>query len=264
MKRSLLLSAAIAVLSFSSLRAAPILQLYIEGALYNDITESWELTSAEPFRLWTVGNVSGPGGAGTIEDVKLSIAYDSLYDPSFTLTSLTTGGFGGIVDPSIADDAIFLQTVSDGSSPLLGDGDELSAHGIFGEDITWAEYYLGDFSLTDSTIGDFTDDFPIELTPDAGQINVYEISVFGDDLDGMGLHFDLYNHVVAGNHINYKFAPFSHDADGFTTIVTPEPTTMVMMSIGIGVAAFAHRRRKNRGPGNVPTDDEITEAIDER
>ena len=57
MKRSLLLSAAIAVLSFSSVQATPILQLYLEGGAYNETTESWDLYG-DSFSLWTIGDTS--------------------------------------------------------------------------------------------------------------------------------------------------------------------------------------------------------------
>lgn len=261
MKRSLLLSAAIAVLSFGSVQATPILQLYLEGGTYNETTESWDLYG-DSFSLWTIGDTS----FGTIEDVHLSIVYDSLYSPTFSLLPTTTEGFGGVIDPSTpTGTGTWIQTVTDGSAPLLGDGSSLPTHGIYEDDMIWQEFDLGDFSLSDSPVGDYVAPFPASFPDHDGQINVYDIRISGDGLEGLSFHFDLYDHVTAGNHINYKFAPFSHDADGFTTIVTPEPATIAMMSMGLGAAmAFTKRRRKSRGPGNVPTDDEITEAIDER
>jgi hypothetical protein len=70
--------------------AIPILQLYLEGGEYDQNTESWVLEASsqgDPFRIWAIGNVDGPGGKGTIYDVRLAIAYDeSLGDIEIRLT----------------------------------------------------------------------------------------------------------------------------------------------------------------------------------
>jgi hypothetical protein len=49
-------------------QAVPTLQVYIEGATYDDQDESWKITSPSntPLRLWAVGDVAGPGGKGPI------------------------------------------------------------------------------------------------------------------------------------------------------------------------------------------------------
>ena len=47
--------------------AIPKLQIYIEGATYDTVTETWILDwdpmAGEKLRLWTIGNISGGGGA---------------------------------------------------------------------------------------------------------------------------------------------------------------------------------------------------------
>ena len=43
---------------------------------------------------------------------------------------------------------------------VLGDGQNLSAHGIFGADPVWQEYALGDFTLTDSYYATSFRNFP--------------------------------------------------------------------------------------------------------
>src|SRR5688572_501687 len=176
--------------------AVPILQLYVEGADYDAATETWTLTGADTIRLWTIGNVDGPGSKGTIEDVKLSIAYDAGALPTFSLTPTTTGGYGGFTDPSTADAPTLIQTRTDGSVPLLGDGSPLPSHGEYGSQTWWQEFMLGDFTQTDSPVADFIDAFPTAEYTDAGQINVYEIGVSG--YTGT-IHFDLYDHVQSQN-----------------------------------------------------------------
>lgn len=231
--------------------AVPLLQIYLEGAEYDPVTETWVLSpegssSGVPFRVWTIGNTAGPGSKGDICDVKLAIAYSAEdLGLQIDLTPSQIGGdgiFGGFVDPSVPDNPSLLQTVTDGSVPVLGDGSDLPSHDIYGEGTVWQEFSLGNFTLSDSTVGDFVGSFPTELFQDAGQINVYEVSVLGGH--GATLHFDLYNHVESKNHA--IFAPFSHDADGDSNIA-PEPSTGIVWSLlgALGITiGWCRRKRK--------------------
>lgn len=238
--------AALALIPFSA-QAVPLLQLYVEGATYDDDHESWvfEPSSSDPIRLWVIGNVAGGGGKGTIYDVKISIVYETPDTPvSFSLTSSTTGGYNGIADPSTPIPAVWSQTVDNGSLPELADGRSIAPHGVYGAGYEWQEFLLGDFSSTDSPIGDFIDTFPTSF-PGAGQINVYEISASGGITD---FHIDAYNHVNAGNGIRAVFAPFSHDAgtginDPF---LVPEPGALGIFLaglLGLGLLGRTRRRR---------------------
>src|SRR3546814_19178069 len=85
-------------------------------------------------------------------------------------------------------------------------------------------------SLTDSPVGDFINTFPTDFFIGAGQINVYELSVIGDIAS---LHFDAYNHVVAGNHAKTVFAPFSHvEGTGVNEQVpVPEPDSRLLFAL---------------------------------
>jgi hypothetical protein len=236
--------------------AAPTLQLYIEGATYDDGSESWVISppgssGGAPFRLWAIGNVDGPGGKGTIENVRLSVVYD--YDPAagiphptISLTPTTTGGYGGFFDPSVPINATLLQTRIDGSTPVLGDGNSLPSHGEYGPGRAWQEFALGDFTLEDSPSGDFIDSFPVPSSSDTGssQINVYEISVLKQVSGPFEVHFDLYDTIASKNHVQARFAPFSHDADATATIV-PEPSALAIWSL-LGVFALAKCRRPKR------------------
>ena len=227
--------------------AVPQLQLYVEGATYNTDHESWvfDLTSGDPLRLWVIGNVEGPGGHGTIRDVKLSFVYPDPVplnggpDVSITLTPSTTGGFGGYTDTSTPIAPTWLQVDDSGALPLLGDGSSLPAHGTYGAGFEWQEFAIGDFSATDWPIADFISTFPTAPSVTTGQINVYDVVITGDISD---VHIDAYDHIVAGNHAHSRFAPFSHDAGTGINSPVPEPGTLLLTALGLLGLTLARRR----------------------
>src|SRR5688572_16010387 len=130
-KKTFLLCLAALIPGAYSAKAVPILQLYAEGAVYDTTTETWvsQISAGGVIRLWTIGNVNGPGGAGTISNVRLSIAYDMGDTPSISMASSTTAGYNGVADPSTPVTPTYLQTRTDGSVPLLSDGSSLPSHG---------------------------------------------------------------------------------------------------------------------------------------
>ena len=217
-------------------RAEPILQLYVEGATYDAGTESWTIDT-DSFTLWVIGNTAKKG---TIEDVKLTFAYDSSETLGVTITPTTTGDLGGFSDPSTPGSPTFSQTVTDGSVPKLGDGSDLPEHGIYGAGTSWTEFLLGDFWLTDSPIADFQNAFPSPGAANSAQINAYDITVTGVT----GLHIDTYDHVEGKTHTWYKFAPFSHDAGSGGETPVPEPGTLALFGFAIGAGWIVRRRRR--------------------
>jgi hypothetical protein len=233
--------------------AVPELQLYVEGGTYDTVSETW-IATGDPLKIWAIGNVAGEGGKGAISDVKLSIAYDgSLAPPTITFTPGTTGGYLGFVDLSTPLMPTYLQTVTDGSSPIMGDGGSLPSHGIFGSGVSWQEFLLGDFTLTDSPIADFGGPLPpAPGSPNEGQVNVYTIDV--GDFEGL-LHLDLYNSYWSEKHgeVSIK-APFSHDAEGIgggdnepPSPVVPEPGSLLIWAFGLAVIGGAGLARRMRG-----------------
>lgn len=161
------------------------------------------------------------------------------------------------LDPSTSDIDPPKLLISDGqvnTTPTLGDGTPLPKHGIFGPNTVWKEWLLGDFTSQDSPIGNFIGSVP-PSSATLGQINVYEISIRftdGASVHGVWVHFDVYNHVYGHNHAFYRFAPFSHDADGDVTVIR-EPGSLVGLLgvlVGSGVLggrSFLRRRKVAQG-----------------
>ncbi len=236
----------IAAICPATVQAIPLLQLYIEGSLYDTTDESWIMSSqTDTIRVWTIGNVSAQGGKGPISDVRMSIAYSTNQQPTFAITSSSTNNFGSYHDPSVPDSPTLLtpEPVSDGSNPQTGNK-TLPQHGIYGSETSWIEYALGDFTRTDSQISNFIDTFPTAPEYNGGQINVYEISINGLSVGDM-VHFDLYGKIKQKS----IFAPFSHDA-AFSPIMAsspepvPEPATFALMIIGLAYMVSTHTRSK--------------------
>jgi hypothetical protein len=226
--------------------AINILQIYIEGATYDAGTQTWVVENDGNFRLWVIGNVDGEGGAGTIEDVMLTAAVstaEAQAGGTVALDGTSSDGYNGIDDPSDAADPGAGTLSADGAVPITGDGSPLSTHGIYGSAGTsFYQWSLGDFTLTDSHIIDFTANNPFaDIGADnEGEIRVYDVTVSGFTT----IHFDAFDHVEGGNDGRYVFAPFSHDgeANGGGGGGAPEPGTMALF--GLGLAGFAVARRK--------------------
>ena len=226
--------------------AEPILQLYIEGATYDPVSQSWYYPDHD-FRLWAIGNLTGPGGTGgdAITNVRLAVVYDDPGTPvTITLTPTLIGGsgsYGGFSDPSLPGEPGDPVTFADGSNPWIGANKYLPNHGEYGPGRTWQQFVLGSFTTPDSQLANFVNSFPVPGIGLNAQINAYDVHVEGADA-----HFDLYaTYEKANGQIAYIFAPPSHDAtDGPESTSVPLPATGALL--GIGALALGAIRRKSR------------------
>lgn len=206
-------------LGVGSAHAIPELQLYIEGAQYDTNTDTWFYSAGGNPILWVLGNVEATEG---IFGVKLTAAVPTDETGSITLTPTTATGWTDPLAPVLPTLDGFYQD----DTPMLGDGSALPGHGIFPGD--FYQWSIGDFTLEDSPIGDFTQGLcPTGTcaTPDMGQINAYIVEISGYS----SVHFDSFDHIVSNNNAGYKyvFAPPSHDAE------VPEPNTLLLVGSGL-------------------------------
>src|SRR3989338_5330109 len=174
--------------------AVPALQLYVEGAIFDSLTETWIFSSLADFDLQVIG------ANNVIEDVYLAIAVPTEETGTITVNSTTIGPF------------IF-------GTPITGDGDSLPSHGIYPTD--FATYFMGDFGLV-QTVYDMQ---PGETGSALGEIKTVSISISGYSW----AHFDAYDHILSKSKIKYVFAPFSHDAETGTTTPIPEPASLLLL-----------------------------------
>jgi hypothetical protein len=236
--------------------AIPVLQIYIEDSTYNAVSETWEIASND-FRLWVLGDV---GSYGSISDVKLTAVYASGLTPTLSLTPVQADPdlLPSPDDPSVPSTPTMVSNPAsalapngtcgdngtDGTIPCLGNSTTLPKHGEYGAGKSWQEFALGNFTLTDSPIGDFISSVPTSF-PSTGQINAYRVQVSGVP-DGSIIHFDAFNTIIqnSGN-TKVVFAPFSHDAGGMPQMQVPLAPAVGLVLAGLmGLAATRVRNRR--------------------
>jgi hypothetical protein len=197
--------------------AIPHLQLYIEGATYDAGLESW-VVDAGTFNT----SMYGSGGSISIS----STTANGITDPSTPSAPLDLG----------SSEAQF-QSGGIYETPAF---QPVSSHAEYADADAHHFWHIGDFTQTDSPIGDWIDGYPVDF-PSTGQINAYEVTVTGWE----AVHFDAFNHTVMstgnGDQYKYWFVPPSHDATS-----VPEPGTIALLGLGLaGVAARARYKKQS-------------------
>ncbi len=209
--------AAILLVFASSASAIPLLQMYIEGATYDSVSETW-VTNSTSFDIWVIANTNGPGSKGALYDVTLvaTAIEGSLSDMTITGSSTSL-----VADPSIAADPI-----ADVSG--IGAHHSLAPHGVFTDGNAWQDFLLGDMILSDSPLGDAspTGGFPdiFAGVANSAQINVYQVELASEYTS---IHFDGFGYY--GPRDKFTFAPFSHDAE---TLAINEPIGLTLILLG--------------------------------
>ena len=233
MKKLVLLSLLVLVL-VPAVQAVPVLQLYIDGATYDDATQTW-ITTETSYELYVIG-------MGSLDNVTLSLALE---------------GLGETDDPSAASVDIDGTGYPTGSwaygyAPLSNEVEawnsgktDLQKHSVYPS--WYTEFGLGSFT-NQGGIGNVNHDDALDeddpyWLPTEGYISSNHQGWFQsyriDITPGYAVHFDLY--TLNGDGTIDEFSPFSHDASGGEI---PEPATMLLFGIGLAGAGVVRKLRK--------------------
>ncbi len=244
------LAALLAVAGFAAppqhAHAVPTLQLGIQGGSYDLASET--IFSAGPsFALYALLK---PNGSNTLGDTYyLSMAVTPQVLVPTDLGSFTVNGSTFNVTTDMVLGTPPIDAFSSGH-----DAGDLPAHGVFPTYFAEIEF---SFSAANQSGIFNTQDNP-SWGPQAGSGMYY--SLFNIDTSNLGggyeIHFDLYNTKLCTSGSGQcagdtdtdvtKFAPFSHDAQSFTSPV-PEPGIYAMLGIGLGLMGWVGRRKRLQG-----------------
>lgn len=259
----------------------PALQLYSPQATYDTTTESW-VTTADPFELWLVG-ARTPDRIHRTDKVQLLVAvpgfpegFDwgaSSLNPTLTIETTVSTDPVALGNPDKNPLAPWSRTYTEseltfGRPPAVNvfNGGGLPWHGIYpawywtidleanapglrflsGEPPPlWPIYF--DVDDRGEKAYDFTQGFdpsdPAASGVDRyGDVEYYKIT-YSPYMVGFSVHFHLIGYAHNTTWDEWRFAPFSHDADAFA----PEPATLTLLILGgagVGLSALCRCRRQ--------------------
>ncbi|MDD5451852.1 MAG: choice-of-anchor N protein [Desulfovibrionales bacterium] len=240
--RSITTSIAIALLILglaTPVQAVPNLQIYIPGATYDPVTETWIIYSYD-YDLWVVGaNLN-------IYDIKFAAAVPVNENGTIDVTWLK----GQLIDDdgNVVKEPDFFETL-DGTAdysadpyiyfcpdgiPIMGDGAELPPHGVF--PTSYYEYLIGDFG-TGETVQNY---IPGDEWGDLAEGETKKFHISADGYTWVDIV--AYDHYIQANHKTHCiFSPFSHDGGSGV----PEPATMLLVGTGlISLGCVARKKCK--------------------
>lgn len=191
--------------------AVPSLQLYSPDAVYNHVTESWQITASE-FEIWVVAANLNKNDIYNITLVAALGRDDTPADGALTIDGNTYN----------AADFDY------GTPP---DIDPLPPHGVY--PTNYVEYLVA--SVT--TSGPFVEvpDYSPDVAPGSslyGQVFKFNVSTSYEFVQ-----FDAFGFLGAPDGPRIK-APFSHDVQA-----VPEPTTLALFGLGLAAAGFMRKKR---------------------
>ncbi len=224
MKRIVLGTVFLFIALSTSAFAVPGLQLFIDGATYDDVTGTW-ITTSNTFDLYVIAKDG-------MQDVHVAMAIEDFAmndDPN--AAGVAVNGVG-----SYAPWTYGYAPLDNDPSIWNGGSADLAKHGVY--PAWYSEFYAGSFGNS-GKIGDATGGNWSPVSGGVAPGNTYgswrkfSIEVLGTH----AIHFDAYT-LNADGTID-QFAPFSHDA-----AAVPEPTSLALFGLGLAGAGYFRRKKK--------------------